>query len=67
MENAEMSKNAEFYCEVCHFICCKKSNYEIHYHTKKHINVEIIKMPYKIIKEYFSLYVQNLVIIPLLF
>ncbi len=38
MENAEMPKNAEFYCEVCHFICCKKSNYEIHYHTKKHIN-----------------------------
>ena len=52
MENAKMPENAKFYCEVCHFICCKKSNYEIHCQTKKHRyrvngnemeNAEIIK------------------------
>jgi hypothetical protein len=37
-EKMEMPKNADFYCEVCDFICCKKSNYEIHCKTKKHIN-----------------------------
>jgi len=33
-----MPKNAEFYCHLCHFICCKKSNYETHCQTKKHYN-----------------------------
>jgi hypothetical protein len=37
-EKMEMPKNADFYCEICDFICCKKSNYEIHCKTKKHIN-----------------------------
>ena len=33
-----MLKNAEFYCEHCHFRCFKKSNYIIHTNTKKHIH-----------------------------
>ena len=34
-----MPKNAtEFVCENCDFKCCKKSNYENHILTKKHIN-----------------------------
>jgi hypothetical protein len=54
MENVKMPENAKFYCEVCHFICCKKSNYEIHCQTKKHRyrvsgnemeNAEITKNP----------------------
>ena len=32
-----MPKNAEFYCEHCHFRCFKKSNYIIHTNTKKHM------------------------------
>ena len=36
MEIVKMPENAKFYCEVCDFICCKKSNYEIHCQTKKH-------------------------------
>jgi hypothetical protein len=32
-----MPKNAGFCCDVCNFICCKKSNYEIHLQTKKHM------------------------------
>jgi len=31
-------KNAEFYCEHCHFRCFKKSNYAIHTNTKKHMH-----------------------------
>ena len=38
METKKIQKNAEFYCEVCDFICYKKSNYTIHCHTKKHIH-----------------------------
>ena len=49
MENAEMPKNAEFYCEVSHFICCKKSNYEIHYQTK-HISIVSMEMKWKMWK-----------------
>ena len=37
MEIKNMPKNAEFYCEVCDFICYKKSNYVIHCQTKKHM------------------------------
>ena len=34
-----MPKNAqEFICEDCDFKCCKKSNYDIHLATQKHIN-----------------------------
>jgi hypothetical protein len=29
-------ENACFYCELCDFKCCKKSNYETHTKTKKH-------------------------------
>ena len=47
-------KNADFYCKNCDFTCCKKSNWETHVNTKKHINrisgkymspTEITKMP----------------------
>jgi hypothetical protein len=47
-------KNADFYCEKCDFTCCKKSNWETHINTKKHINrisgkymspMEITKLP----------------------
>ncbi len=31
-----MPKNAEFFCEICDFSCCKASNYEKHLQTKKH-------------------------------
>lgn len=32
-----MPKNAEiFYCETCHFKCCKQSNYDKHLLTLKH-------------------------------
>ena len=37
MEVNKMPKNADFYCDMCDFRCCKKSNYNIHTHTKKHI------------------------------
>ena len=37
MEIKNMPKNAEFYCELCDFICYKKSNYVIHCQTKKHM------------------------------
>ena len=36
MENACRQKNAKFECEICNFICYKKSNYESHVLTKKH-------------------------------
>ena len=33
-----MPKNADiFLCEICDFNCCKKSNYDIHILTPKHI------------------------------
>jgi len=32
-----MLKNAEFYCDHCHFRCFKKSNYTNHTNTKKHM------------------------------
>ena len=35
MENAE---NADFECILCDFKCCKKSNYDIHCKTKKHVH-----------------------------
>jgi len=38
MELNKVLKNAEFYCEHCHFRCFKKSNYAIHTNTKKHIH-----------------------------
>ena len=38
MEISFLPKNAEFRCELCDFTCYKKSNYETHTHTKKHIN-----------------------------
>ena len=35
----KMPKNAEKYsCDICNFICCKKSNYVIHTNTSKHKN-----------------------------
>jgi hypothetical protein len=40
MENAgnkKMPKNADFVCELCHFKCYKKSNWETHVKTIKHI------------------------------
>jgi small nuclear ribonucleoprotein (snRNP)-like protein len=39
MTYAKMPKMPkEYYCEKCHFICCKKSNYNIHLLTAKHLN-----------------------------
>jgi hypothetical protein len=52
MEKKCVPKNADFYCLVCDFKCLKKSNFETHCNTKKHLhrvngnemaNVEIIK------------------------
>jgi len=41
MDNKKMPKNAEkYYCEKCHFKCCKQSNFEIHLSTIKHKNNE---------------------------
>ena len=37
MEKIKIPKNAEFYCCFCDFKCYKKSNYETHINTKKHI------------------------------
>ena len=37
MEIKNMPKNADFYCDLCDFICYKKSNYVIHCQTKKHM------------------------------
>jgi len=37
METKKFQKNAELYCELCDFVCYKKSNYKIHCHTKKHM------------------------------
>ena len=37
MENKILPKNAEFYCLLCDFNCSKKSNFEIHNNTKKHL------------------------------
>jgi hypothetical protein len=54
LETNLLPKNADFYCKKCDFICCKKSNWETHVKTKKHIYrlsgnnlepVEIGKMP----------------------
>ena len=37
--NEKMPKNADiFLCETCHFTCSKKSNYDKHLATVKHIN-----------------------------
>ena len=37
MTDKKMPKNAElFYCETCHFKCCKQSNYDKHLLTLKH-------------------------------
>jgi hypothetical protein len=52
MEKKCVPKNADFHCFVCDFKCLKKSNFETHCNTKKHIhrvngnemeNVEIVK------------------------
>jgi hypothetical protein len=37
MEIIFMPKNADFHCKFCHFKCSKKSNYDIHLNTKKHL------------------------------
>ena len=37
MEVKIMPKNAEFCCNLCDFKCCKKSNFETHNKTKKHM------------------------------
>jgi len=38
--NAENAENAKkFVCEICHFKCSKKSNYDIHLSTLKHKNL----------------------------
>ena len=38
MGNKCVPKNAEFYCFSCDFKCFKKSNFETHCNTKKHIH-----------------------------
>jgi hypothetical protein len=41
MEIKCVTKNDKFHCNICDFNCSKKSNYELHINTKKHIrNVE---------------------------
>lgn len=46
-------KNAEkYYCELCHFICSKKSNLDTHYSTLKHFRLTK-KMPDDNIKKTF--------------
>ena len=62
----EMPKNAEFCCNICNFKCCKKSNWQLHIKTLKHIhgangnNLEMPEMPKMPIffcdcgKKYFS-------------
>jgi hypothetical protein len=37
MEIKIMPKNAEFFCNICDFKCYKKSNYDIHCKTIKHV------------------------------
>jgi hypothetical protein len=37
MEIKCVPKNAKFHCDICDFNCCKKSNYDLHIKTKKHI------------------------------
>ena len=37
METKTMPKNANFCCNLCDFKCFKKSNYETHNKTKKHV------------------------------
>ena len=37
MELELMPKNADFFCSLCNFKCSKKSNFETHNNTKKHI------------------------------
>jgi hypothetical protein len=43
------TKNAnKFFCEMCDFYCCKKSNFEKHILTRKHINTaKILTNTYK--------------------
>ena len=51
-KNAE---NAEkFICEKCDFICSKKSNYDKHILTRKHMNndISLLKINDKIVKKY---------------
>ena len=43
----EIKKNAEYCCKLCNFVCCKKSNYEIHCQTKKHNGNKKEKMEIK--------------------
>jgi hypothetical protein len=38
METKTMPKNAAFCCNLCDFKCFKKSNYETHNKTKKHVH-----------------------------
>ena len=55
MVTEKMPKNAEKYeCEICDFICCKKSNYDKHLLTDKHIGNTIgntKKMPKKVLEK----------------
>ena len=32
--------SAKFYCDFCHYKCCKKSEYEKHILTNKHKNLQ---------------------------
>ena len=40
--NFALNNANKFYCEVCHFECSKKSNYEIHLLTQKHFKAYTI-------------------------
>jgi len=40
MFNKKNAENAEKYnCEICNFVCSKKSNYSVHLNTRKHISL----------------------------
>jgi len=51
MRNSLNGKKNEhnYECKICHFVCCYKSNYDIHLSTRKHItmvkNEELSKKP----------------------
>ena len=51
MRNSLNGKKNEhnYECKICHFVCCYKSNYDIHLSTRKHIamvkNEELSKEP----------------------
>jgi len=43
MTDAKNAENAKYFsCEKCGFVCCKKSNFEKHLLTRKHLNTDAL-------------------------